>query len=94
MKAATNSRRDRVRAMLADLKMPGALEAVDGILAQADSGSATATEAIEELLKAQIGATRRPRLGAEIGSHLVEQLRVCVQPRRRPFQFLGDGTGR
>ena len=33
MKAAANSRRDRVRAMLADLKMPGALEAVDGILA-------------------------------------------------------------
>ena len=38
MKAVTTSRRDRVRAMLADLKMPGALEAVDGILAQADSG--------------------------------------------------------
>ncbi len=37
MKAAANSRRDRVRAMLADLKMPGALKAVDGILAQADS---------------------------------------------------------
>ena len=26
------ARRDRLRAMLADLKMPGALEAVDGIL--------------------------------------------------------------
>ena len=62
MKPAANSRRDRVRAMLADLKMPGALEAVDGILAQADSGSATATEAIEELLKAQIALrnNRRP----------------------------------
>ena len=49
MKAAGN-RRDRLRAMLADLKMPGALEAVDGILAQADSGAATAGEAIEQLL--------------------------------------------
>ena len=49
MKAAANSRRDRVRAMLADLKMPGALEAADAIPAQADSGSATATEAIDDL---------------------------------------------
>ena len=32
MKAASD-RRDRLRAMLADLKMPGALEAVDGVLA-------------------------------------------------------------
>ena len=47
MTAAARSRRDRVRAMLADLKMPGALEAVDGILAQADNGGATASEAIE-----------------------------------------------
>ncbi len=35
MKAAVGDRRDRLRAMLADLKMPGALEAVDGVLAQA-----------------------------------------------------------
>ena len=48
-----DGRRDRVRAMLADLKMPGALEAVDGVLARADGGAATATEAIEELLAAQ-----------------------------------------
>ena len=27
--------------MLADLKMPGALEVIDGILAQADSGATT-----------------------------------------------------
>ena len=52
MKTATTSRRDRVRAMLADLKMPGALEAVDGILAQADSGGTTTGEAIEQLLSA------------------------------------------
>ena len=34
MKAARGDRRDRLRAMLADLKMPGALEAVDGVLAR------------------------------------------------------------
>ena len=31
MKAAARSRRDRIRAQLADLKMPGALEAIDEI---------------------------------------------------------------
>ena len=33
MRAETGNRRDGLRAMLADLKMPGALEAVDDILA-------------------------------------------------------------
>ena len=32
MKAAARSRRDRIRAQLADLKMPGALEALDEVL--------------------------------------------------------------
>ena len=54
MKPTPNSRRERVREMLADLKMPGALEAVDDILASADSGPATASEAIEQLLRAQV----------------------------------------
>ena len=31
-------RRDHIRAMLADLKLPGALEAVDTILAEVDRG--------------------------------------------------------
>ena len=60
--APAMSRRDRVRAMLADLKMPGALEAVDGILAQADNGGATASEAIEQLLQAQIVLRNNRRL--------------------------------
>ncbi len=46
MTAAASDRRDRLRAMLADLKMPGALEAVDGVLAKVDSGAATAGEAM------------------------------------------------
>ena len=32
MKAAARSRRDRIRTQLADLKMPGALEALDEVL--------------------------------------------------------------
>ena len=50
MSAPADGRRDRLRAMLADLKMPGALEAVDGVLAQLDSGAVTAGEALERLL--------------------------------------------
>ena len=62
MRAEAGNRRDRLRAMLADLKMPGALEAVDGVLAQADSGAATAGEAIELLLDAQIALRNNRRL--------------------------------
>ena len=62
MKAPAPSRRDRLRAMLADLKMPGALEAVDGILSEADSGTLSAAEAIEQLLNAQILLRNNRRL--------------------------------
>ena len=67
MKAAAR-RRDRLRGMLADLKMPGALEAVDGILAQADGGAISAGEAIERLLDAQIGLRNNRRLQAAMRS--------------------------
>ena len=62
MTATARDRRDRLRAMLADLKMPGALEAVDGVLAKVDSGAVTAGEAIEQVLGAQIALrnNRRP----------------------------------
>ena len=63
-----DGRRDRVRAMLADLKMPGALEAVDGVLARADGGAATAAEAIEELLAAQIALRNNRRLDSAMRS--------------------------
>ncbi len=68
MRALPGNRRDRLRAMLADLKMPGALEAVDGILAQADSGAATAGEAIEQLLDAQIALRNNRRLSLTIAA--------------------------
>lgn len=68
MKAAPLSRRDRVRAMLADLKMPGALEALDGILHGIDGGSLTAGEAIESLLGAQIDLRNNRRLQAAMRS--------------------------
>ncbi len=66
MKAPAGDRRARLRAMLADLKTPGALESVDGSLHQADSGAVTATEAIDELLSAQIPLRSNRRLEAAL----------------------------
>ena len=44
---APPSLRDRLRAQLADLKMPGALEALDDILAGVDGGTLQSPAAIE-----------------------------------------------
>jgi DNA replication protein DnaC len=68
MKPMPSSRREQIRWMLADLKMPGALEAVDGILSKADGGSVTAAEAIQELLGAQITLRNNRRLQAAMRS--------------------------
>jgi len=62
------SQRDQIRAMLADLKLPGALEAVDRILAAVDGGTVTASEAIARLLVAQISLRNNRRLAAAMRS--------------------------
>lgn len=67
MKAAP-SRRDRLRSMLADLKMPGSLEALDAILQGVDGGAMTAAEALEQLLSAQISLRNNRRLQAAMRS--------------------------
>lgn len=51
---ATASVRERLRAQLADLKLPGALEALDAILARIDGGQLGAADALKALLGAQI----------------------------------------
>ena len=68
MKAAARSRRDRIRAQLTDLKMPGALEAIDDVLTRVDGGGVTASEAIEQLLGAQITLRNNRRLQAAMRS--------------------------
>ena len=68
MKAAARTRRDRIRAQLADLKMPGALEAIDEVLTRVDGGGVTASEAIEQLLGAQITLRNNRRLQAAMRS--------------------------
>jgi DNA replication protein DnaC len=67
MKPAS-SLRDRLRAQLADLKMPGALEALDDILARIDGGHLKAPEALEALLGAQIALRNARRLVAAMRS--------------------------
>ena len=62
MPPTTPSLRERLRAQLADLKMPGALEAVDEILRQADSGTLAAGEAMAALLGSHITLRNQRRL--------------------------------
>ncbi len=78
MKAAASDRRDRLRAMLADLKMPGALEAVDGVLAEVDRGAATAGEAIERVLSAQIALRNSRRLQAAMRSSRLRAVKTLA----------------
>lgn len=68
MRTQPLSRRDRLRAQLADLKMPGALEALDEILSGIDAGAITPAEAIERVLGAQIALRNARRLEAAMRS--------------------------
>ena len=72
---------------LADLKMPGALEAVDGVLAQVDSAAVTAGEPIELVLNAPDRAARQ-RSAVVAGPHAasVDWWRLVV---RRPSSSVG-----
>ena len=63
------SRRERIAAQLADLKMPGALEPLDEVLAGFDGGKTTAAGSIEHLLAAPDRATQQP---ASRGGHALE----------------------
>jgi DNA replication protein DnaC len=68
LKTPAPALRDRIRAQLADLKMPGALEHLDAILAGLDGGTLPAPTAIEALLGAQIALRNNRRLEAAMRS--------------------------
>jgi DNA replication protein DnaC len=59
---------DRLRSQLAELKMPGALEALDNILRQVDSGQLAAGEAVGAVLGAQIRLPNQRRLQTAVRS--------------------------
>jgi DNA replication protein DnaC len=68
MKPTAVSLRDRIRTQLADLRMPGALEALDAVLQELDGGKLPAPVAIERLLGAQITLRNNRRLQAAMRS--------------------------
>ena len=91
MKAVSASRREQVRAMLADLKMPGALEAVDSVLSDADGGGVTTAEAIERLLGAQITLRNNRRLQAAMRSSRLPVVKTLDEFLERCDE-LGEGA--
>jgi len=78
MKNAPLTRRDRIQAQLVDLRMPGALEALDRILSQADSGALSAAEAIETLLDAHMSLRRARRLQAAVRSSRLPAIKTLA----------------
>jgi DNA replication protein DnaC len=78
MKATTLSRRDRIRTQLADLKMPGGLEALDDILSRVDGGELIASDAIEQLLGAQITLRNDRRLQAAMRSSRLPAIKTLA----------------
>ena len=64
----SRSRRDRIRHQLADLKLPGALEALDQVLTGVVGVGTTACLAIEQLLVAQFTMRNNRRLQAAMRS--------------------------
>ena len=76
---SATARRDHIREMLADLKLPGALEAVDDILAEVDCGSLTASEAVERLLDAQVTLRNNRRLQTAMRSSRLPAVKTLKQ---------------
>jgi len=78
MKPTTPSPRERLRTQLADLKMPGALEALDDILRQVDGGTLAGPAAMEALLGAQISLRNNRRLVAAMRSSRLPAIKTLA----------------
>lgn len=74
--------RDALRQQLADLKMPGSLEAIDAILSEVDGGHIGTAEAINRLLDAQISLRNNRRLQAAMRSSRLPAVKTL-----REFDF-------
>jgi DNA replication protein DnaC len=83
--AAAPSLRERLRAQLVDLKMPGALEALDAILAGLDGGQLAPTAALEALLGAQISLRNNRRLQAAMRASRLPAAKTLAD-----FDFTGQ----
>jgi DNA replication protein DnaC len=80
--SASQTQRQAIRGMLADLKMPGSLEAIDSILGEIDGGRIGASDAINRLLSAQISLRNNRRLQAAMRSS-----RLPAIKRLQEFDF-------
>src|SRR5437867_4128645 len=76
--AMPTSPRERLRAQLADLKLPGALEALDDILRQVDGGMLAGPAAMEALLGAQISLRNNRRLVAAMRSSRLPAIKTLA----------------
>ena len=85
MKAA-GSRRDRIRAQLADLKMPGALEAVDDVLTRVDDVTASPGSIMAGAFRREPASRshRATRLGAQIMLRNNRRLQAAMRSSRLP----------
>ena len=92
------SRRECIAAPLADLKLPGALQALDRVLSGVDGAGTTASEAIERLLAAPIALRNSRRLKAALRSsrlgtiQTLSELDFSFQPwiQREPIDSLHE----
>ena len=92
------SRRECIAAQLADLKLPGALQALDRVLSGVDGAGTTASEAIERLLAAPIALRNSRRLKAALRSsrlgtiQTLSELDFSFQPsiQREPIDSLHE----
>lgn len=80
--SVSQTQRHAIRGMLADLKMPGSLEAIDAILGEIDGGRIGASDAINRLLSAQISLRNNRRLQAAMRSS-----RLPAIKRLQEFDF-------
>jgi DNA replication protein DnaC len=80
--SVSQTQRHAIRGMLADLKMPGSLEAIDSILSEIDGGRIGASDAINRLLSAQISLRNNRRLQAAMRSS-----RLPAVKRLQEFDF-------
>lgn len=74
--------RDGLRQQLADLKMPGSLEAIDAILSDVDGGHIGTAQALHRLLDAQISLRNNRRLQAAMRSSRLPAIKTL-----RDFDF-------
>jgi len=77
--SSSQTQRHAIRGMLADLKMPGSLEAIDAILSEIDGGRIGASDAISRLLSAQISLRNNRRLQAAMRSSRLPAIKTLQQ---------------